>query len=56
MNIMCRQKFKGPTKFLRHTLNLGTKNSSPLTDPGSVHKDTNCISKTTTEAERRYPY
>jgi hypothetical protein len=34
MNIMCPQKFKGPTKFLRHTLDLGTTHSSPLTDPG----------------------
>ncbi len=60
MNMMCPQKFKGPTKSLRHTLDLGTKHSSPLTDPsltgrGSVYNDTNCISKTTNEAERRYP-
>jgi hypothetical protein len=50
MNIMCPQKFKGPTKFLRHTLDLGTTYCSPLTDPsltdpGSVYNDTNCVSK-----------
>jgi len=33
MNIMCPQKLKGPTKFLRHTLDLGTKHSSPFLAP-----------------------
>jgi hypothetical protein len=33
MDIMCPKKFRGPRKFLRHTLDLGTTDSSPLTDP-----------------------
>jgi len=37
MNIMCPQKLKGPTKFLRHILDLGTKHSSPFVAPRTVY-------------------